>query len=126
MIKKILRRILGRMVFGNILKLINFLTLPKPIKRNSKAQKLINLQTDKVALYQFGTCPFCIKVTRFIHQNSLNIELRNTRKDPDHKTDLVNLGGKYQVPCLRIAKENEKDFWLYESDEIISYFKKLT
>ncbi len=108
MIKKILRRILGRMVFGNILKLINFLTLPKPIKRNSEAQKLINLQTDKVALYQFGTCPFCIKVTRFIHQNSLNIELRNTRKDPDHKTDLVNLGESTKYRALELLKRMKK------------------
>jgi glutaredoxin len=124
-VKKILRRILGRVIFGNILRLINILTLPKPITRDSEAQQSVNQQIHKLALYQFGTCPFCIKVTRFMHKNTLNIELRDTRKDHNHKTDLVNLGGKYQVPCLRIPQENDKDLWLYESDEIISYFKKL-
>ena len=124
-IRKILRRVLGRVVFGNMLRVVNYSTLPKPIKRNLEAQQEINKRTDKLALYQFETCPFCIKVTRFMHQNALEIELRNTRKDPNHKRDLVAFGGKYQVPCLRVTQDNNEDNWLYESDEIISHLKNL-
>lgn len=126
MIKEILRRVLGRALFGNMLRIVNYSTLPKPIIRSSEAQQKINTQTDNLALYQFETCPFCIKVTRFMHQNALNIELRNTLKDRNHKTDLVTFGGKYQVPCLRITQEHNEDNWLYESDDIILYLKNLT
>ena len=101
------------------------MSITSPIEFVCDVEILTELCNFAMALYQFGACPFCIKVTRFMHKNTLNIELRDTRKDHNHKTDLVNLGGKYQVPCLRIPQENDKDLWLYESDEIISYFKKL-
>ena len=39
--------------------------------------------------------------------------------------DRVNDGGKHKVPCLKIEKPNAKTEWLYESDEIILFLKKI-
>ncbi len=125
MIKKILRRVLGRALFGNLLRLVNYITLPIPIKRNIDAQATIDKATKDLALYQFVSCPFCIKVTRFMHENAINIELRDAQQDSHHKSDLITFGGKLQAPCLRIAQKNHKDTWLYESDEIINYLKNI-
>ena len=124
MIRKILRRVLGRVLFGNLLRVINYITLPKPIKRKASVQATIDKVTKDLSLYQFVTCPFCIKVTRFMHSNAINIELKDTQKDDHHKSDLITFGGKQQVPCLRVAQKERTDIWLYESDEIIKYLKK--
>ncbi|MAD28906.1 MAG: NrdH-redoxin [Woeseiaceae bacterium] len=124
MIRKILRRVLGRVLFGNLLRVINYITLPKPIKRKASVQATIDKVTKDLSLYQFVTCPFCIKVTRFMHSNAINIELKDTQKDDHHKSDLITFGGKQQVPCLRVPQKEQQDIWLYESDEIIKYLKK--
>ncbi len=87
-------------------------------------QATIDKVTKDLSLYQFVTCPFCIKVTRFMHSNAINIELKDTQKDDHHKSDLITFGGKQQVPCLRVPQKEQQDIWLYESDEIIKYLKK--
>ena len=38
---------------------------------------------------------------------------------------LVDQGGKFQVPCLRIEHEQQVT-WLYESDEIIKYLRQIS
>jgi hypothetical protein len=45
----------------------------------------------------------------------LNIETRDARNDPCWQSELVEQGGKYQVPCLRIDKGDDNVEWLYES-----------
>ena len=42
-----------------------------------------------------------------------------------NKAELIDGGGKKQVPCLRIQKGKEIE-WLYESDAIIDYFQNLS
>tara|TARA_B100001059_G_scaffold28432_1_gene23030 strand:- start:137 stop:502 length:366 start_codon:yes stop_codon:yes gene_type:complete len=118
--------VLGRNLFGNFLRIANCITLPKPIERSQANQDRINMKTKHLSLYNFSNCPFCIKVRRFMHENSINIEILDAANDDTHKSDLMNYGGKYQAPCLRISEPNGEDEWLYESDDIISYLKKLT
>lgn len=70
-------------------------------------------------LYYFPTCPYCKKVLRFIDKNNLNqIELKNINQDQKAEAELIEIGGKRQVPCLFIDGEP-----LYESDDIINWLK---
>lgn len=69
-------------------------------------------------LYYFEGCPYCQKVLKFIDKHNINIKLKNIHKDKNAKLELINVGGKNQVPCLFI---NDKP--LYESDEIIKWLK---
>jgi glutathione S-transferase len=39
--------------------------------------------------------------------------------------ELIQKGGKKQVPCLKII-ENGQESWLYESGDIIKYLNKIT
>lgn len=55
-------------------------------------------------------------------RDDLNVELRST-SDRQHAAELMRGGGKTQVPCLRIESD-DKDQWLYESDDIIAYLAK--
>lgn len=77
--------------------------------------------TKQLALYHYDTCPYCAKVKRFIKNKPLQIEQLNVQQDPVRLNELINKGGKKQVPCLRICSQNGNDIWLYESDEIVRF-----
>jgi len=112
-----------RWFLGRIVLTINFLTRPKPIAREQKAQDEIDALTTGLSLYQFNACPFCVKVRRQFRRHALNIELRDAKNNATFKEELTQEGGKYKVPCLRIEKGDGKVTWLYESEDIISYLK---
>ena len=77
-----------------------------------------------MALYQFNQCPFCVKTRRTVRRLGLNIETRDARNDPRWNQELINEGGKYQVPCLRLVREDGSAEWIYESNNIINYLEK--
>ena len=73
----------------------------------------------KLVLYYFPTCPYCKKVTRFIDEHDLEeIELKNINQNQEAEEELIETGGKRQVPCLFIDGEP-----LYESNDIINWLK---
>lgn len=110
-----------RLLLKPVMLLWASLGMPKGIVRAEQAQQQVDAQTRQLALYHFKTCPFCIKVRREISRLSLNIELRDAQHDAQHRDELVQGGGKAQVPCLRITDVNGKVQWLYESDAINQY-----
>ena len=113
-----------RRIVGPIMLLIDKLTTPKGVKRAENDQQQVDAITKNMALYQFKTCPFCMKVRREIKRQSLNIELRDAQHNQEHRSQLLNGGGQVKVPCLQIANDDGKVTWLYESNEIIDYLKK--
>ena len=115
-----------RWFLGKLILFINAVTLPKPILRNGADQDKVDEKTQYFSLYQFEACPFCVKVRRFIRKNSFKIELKDAKNNKAYKLELVNNGGKYKVPCLKIEKINTKTMWLYESDAIIAFLAKET
>ena len=113
-----------RWFLGELILLINLLTLPKPILRQKSDQNKIDKVTKHLTIYQFNACPFCVKVRRFLRKNSLNISLKDAKNNKIFKSELINEGGKHKVPCLKIEKINTKTEWLYESNEIIKFLNK--
>jgi glutaredoxin len=113
-----------RIVLGPFLLLWEFFTTPKGMVRAEEAQRQIDAQCRSLALYQFATCPFCIKVRKEMRRLSLKIELRDARNDPRHRADLLQGGGAVKVPCLRITDEHGNDQWMYESGDIIHYLQQ--
>ncbi len=88
-----------RWILGQVILLLDALTSPKPVAREVSAQKVIDDVTASMAMYQFKTCPFCVKVRRELKRQSLNIELRDAKNDLDIKSELVREGGRHKVPC---------------------------
>lgn len=72
---------------------------------------------DELKLYYQPTCPYCIKVMKFMEQNNISLEMRSTF-EPQNRDFLIQNGGMNQVPCLFIG-----DKPLYESDDIIQYLR---
>lgn len=98
-------------------------TTPTGVERSPEEQQRVDSETAQMALYQFKTCPFCIKVRREVKRLSLNIDLRDAQHDALHRAELQNGGGKPQVPCLKLTDEQGNVQWLYESDVIIQLLR---
>ena len=114
-----------RRIIGPVMLLLDKLTTPKGVKRPLDKQQRLNQKTQYITLYQFKTCPFCMKVRREIKRQSLNIELRDAQHDEHHRQQLLNGGGQIKVPCLKIKAKDGTHRWLYESSDVIQYLKTL-
>ncbi len=73
---------------------------------------------NELTLYYKQTCPYCSKVLHFMQEKDIKVELKSTEND-DNRNELIQLGGKPQVPCLVI-----KGTAMYESDDIIQWFQE--
>ena len=114
---------LVRWILGRIILVLDVLTSPKPIVRDAAAQKAIDDTTANMSLYQFKTCPFCVKVRRELKRHALNIETRDAKDNAEVKAELVREGGRHKVPCLRTESTDGSVTWLYESNDIIAHLK---
>lgn len=112
-----------RIVLGPILLLWDGITSPTGIKRDPDAQEKVDEQTKKLTLYQYKTCPFCIKTRREMKRLSLTIEKRDAQKNEQNKKDLLEGGGQIKVPCLRIEEDGGTTTWMYDSEKIIQYLQ---
>lgn len=117
---RLVRRVLGPFLLG-----WEKLTTPKGITRNSRDQARIDALTRNLTLYQFRTCPFCIKVRRTIARLSLKIETRDAQHEASSRQELEQQGGRIKVPCLKITDVTGQAKWLYESDAINRYLEEL-
>jgi glutaredoxin len=75
---------------------------------------------EQLILYYKETCPYSQKVLRFLQETPLKIYCKDISKDLSAAEELLQVGGKMQVPCLSI---NGKA--LYESDDIIQWLKNM-
>lgn len=69
----------------------------------------------ELTLYGRTSCPYCVKVLRFMQSRNITIPLKDTT-DPENREELIRIGGKGQVPCLVIDGKA-----LYESMDIIAW-----
>ncbi|WP_126456575.1 glutaredoxin family protein [Sulfuriflexus mobilis] len=113
-----------RLLLGPVILLWDLVTTPKGIERPEIEQDEVDRKTKSLVLYQFRTCPFCIKVRRAMKRLSLNIEIRDTQRDIANREALLLGGGTIKVPCLQITDEHGNVSWMYESDEIVRYLQE--
>lgn len=99
------------------------LSRPAGLRRAPAQQTEVDLQCQNLALYQFRTCPFCIKVRQELHRLSLKIERRDAQHDAGNRADLISARGLAQVPCLKITDPSGTVQWLTESGAIIAYLR---
>ncbi len=97
---------------------------PKPVTRDEKAQAKVDADCRTLTLYQFATCPFCIKVKKEVHRLALPIGMANVQKDEQARMDLEHGGGRVKVPCLKIEHEDGRTEWMYESSDINNYLRE--
>ncbi len=112
------------LVVGPVLLLWDWLTSPKGILRPPHEQQEFDKKTRNLTLYQFRSCPFCIRVRRAIKRHSLTIETRDALRDTTSRKQLLEGGGKIKVPCLKIMDAQGNATWMYESAAIIRHLEE--
>ena len=63
-------------------------------------------------------CPYCQKVFDYMKENFIDLPLRDINKKLEFRSELKELGGKMQVPCLIVDNQA-----IFESDKIIQWLK---
>lgn len=116
---------LVRVVLGPFMLLWEILTTPQAVPRSAEEQLRLDALTQGLVLYQYRTCPFCIKVRRTLARLALKVERRDAQRDPVSRKELALQGGLVKVPCLRIRDASGREEWLYESEAIAGYLRSL-
>ena len=113
-----------RLVLGPVMLLKERLTQPRGVQRESAAQAEVERQCESLALYQFSTCPFCIKVRQEMRRLSLPIDKRDAQHNSTHRDALQQGSGATKVPCLKITEANGQTRWLQDSTTIVAYLRE--
>jgi glutaredoxin len=113
-----------RLVLGPVMLLKERLTQPKGVQRDAAAQAAVDLQCQSLALYQFNTCPFCIKVRQEMRRLSLPIEKRDAQHHVANRDELQQGSGATKVPCLKISQANGETRWLQDSNAIVAHLRE--
>jgi len=112
-----------RLVLGPVMLFKERVTQPKGVQRDPAAQAAVDLQCQSLALYQFNTCPFCIKVRQEMRRLSLPIEKRDAQHHAAQRDELLQGSGATKVPCLKITDANGHTQWLQDSTAIVGYLR---
>ncbi len=113
-----------RVVLGPVMLLKERLTQPTGLVREAVAQARVDQQCQSLALYQFSTCPFCIKVRQEMRRLSLPIEKRDAQHHTANRDALLQGTGATQVPCLQITEADGQTRWLKDSGAIVAYLRE--
>lgn len=112
-----------RQVLGPFMLLWERLTRPVGMVRLPAQQTEVEQQCRSMVLYQFSTCPFCIKVRQEMHRLSLPVERRDAQHNESYRAELAQGFGQVKVPCLKITNAAGQVQWLTESAAIIDYLR---
>ena len=109
-----------RLVLGPVMLLKERLTSPEGVQREPAAQAAVDQLCQSLALYQFNTCPFCIKVRQEMRRLSLPIDKHDAQHNPVNRDALLQGSGASKVPCLKITDANGQTQWLQDSNAIVT------
>lgn len=113
-----------RLVLTPVMLLSEKLSTPKAMVRAPEEQVTVDQASEKLALYQFSACPFCIKVRKEMARLGLKVQTRDAQRDPGHRAALEAGGGRIKVPCLLIRHDDGQQEWLYESNAINAWMRE--
>lgn len=113
-----------RLVLGPLVLFNEWLRRPSGVKRDPARQAEVDRQCQDLVLYQFKTCPFCIKVRQEMRRLSLPIGQLDAQHDGVHRSALQAGSGATKVPCLKIMDDTGQARWLGDSAAIIAYLRQ--
>jgi glutaredoxin len=112
-----------RVVLGPVILLKERLSRPTGLVRPQAAQTSVDKQCERLALYHYKTCPFCMKVRQEMHRLTLPIQRIDAQPQGSDRQALQQGGGLAKVPCLKITDAAGSSQWLYDSDKIVAYLR---
>ncbi len=113
-----------RVLLGPLMLLKERLTRPTALQRSAERQAEVDRQCQSLTLYQFRTCPFCIKVRQEMHRLALPVEKQDAQHDAVARGELLQATGATKVPSLKITATDGSVRWLSDSGAIIAYLRE--
>lgn len=110
-------------MLGPLMLLKESITRPKGLVRGPAEQQAVDAACRELTLYQFKTCPFCIKVRQEMRRLSLDIAKVDAQHAGRGRTELHQGSGHTKVPCLKITDASGLNRWLNDSDKIVAYLR---
>lgn len=112
-----------RLLLGPVLLLWEALSRPKGLVRAPALQAQVDQQCRGLVLYQYKTCPFCLKVRQEMRRLSLPVARLDAQPAGEHRERLLRDGGRAKVPCLQVTDAAGQSQWIYDSAHIVSYLR---
>ena len=112
-----------RVLLGPVMLLKEALTRPQGVVRTSAEQASVDAACRGLALYQYKTCPFCIKTRQEMRRLSLDIAKVDAQHAGPARTELLQGGGQTKVPCLKITDAAGSSRCLKKKKKIIAYLR---
>ena len=84
------------MILGKLILLFNWIFTPRSVTRDPQQRALIDGQTAYLTLYQYEACHFCVKVRPAMKRQSLNIEVRDVKRNDVAREELLAGGGSWR------------------------------
>jgi len=112
-----------RLVLGPLMLLGEIISRPKGLVRPAATQAKVDQACQSLVLYQYKTCPFCIKVRQEMSRLSLRIERLDAQPEGKNREDLLSGSGQTKVPCLKITDQAGNSQWMTDSSKIIAYLQ---
>lgn len=113
-----------RLLLGPFMLLWEWVRRPQGIVREPSVQRQVDERCQRLALYEFTTCPYCIKVRHEMYRLSLPIARRDAQPLGAIRDELTQGVGKVKVPCLKITDDAGHVQWLLESEAIMAYLRE--
>ena len=93
--------------------------------RSTTEQARLDALTAPLTLYHYASCPFCVRVRLALWRRGLHVASHDVLRHRQRRDELVQGGGKMQVPCLRVDHGARGVTWMYESADIVRYLETL-
>jgi len=75
--------------------------------------------SHSISLYYSPSCPYSQNVLGYLKKNKKTVDLKNVYTTPNAKEELMQIGGRLQVPCLIIDLQA-----IYSDTAIIEWLSK--
>lgn len=112
-----------RLLLGPVLLLWEAVSRPRGLVRAPALQARVEQQCRSLALYQYKTCPFCLKVRQEMRRLSLPVARLDAQPAGEHRERLLRDGGRVKVPCLQVTDAAGQSQWIYDSAQIVAYLR---
>jgi len=83
-----------RVGLGQLILLSDAVSRPRPQRRGAQGQAIVEKEAAQLSLYQFHSCPFCVKTRRALHRLNVPMTLHDAKNDPIARDRLLAGGGK--------------------------------
>ncbi len=92
-------------------------------ERTAQEQKKADRLAGSISLYDLDFSSRSVKIRRHLKYLNIPVTIKSLNRCNAYQKELLNGGGRAQVPCLRIESKDGTR-WIYDRVEIMAYLNR--